>query len=74
MVREYGDFKERWKDTNQMPKRLLIQLNHHLNFLIILKTDQYFEEEFNYDEVLKLPPEGTGGEPPEGKNNAGESI
>ena len=55
------DFKECWKDKNQIPKTIN-SIKSSFKLFDYFKNYQYFEEEFNYDEVLKLPAEGTGGE------------
>ena len=55
------DFKECWIDKNQIPKTIDSKKTSFILF-DYFKNYQYFEEDFNYDEKLKLPSEGTGGE------------
>ena len=55
------DFKECWIDKEQIPKTV-DSMKTSFKLFDYFKNYQYFEEEFNYDEVLKLPPEGKGGE------------
>tara|TARA_B100000700_G_scaffold198073_1_gene217857 strand:+ start:1 stop:993 length:993 start_codon:yes stop_codon:yes gene_type:complete len=51
------DFKECWKDKNQIPKSVNSKKTTFLLF-DYFKNYKYFEEDFNYDKVLKLPIEG----------------
>ncbi len=53
------DFKECWKDKNLMPKLVNSKKTTFLLF-DYFKVYKYFEEDFNYDKVLKLPAEGKG--------------
>jgi type I restriction enzyme R subunit len=55
------DFKECWIDKEQIPKTV-DSMKTSFKLFDYFKNYQYFEEEFNYDEVLKLPAEGKGGE------------
>ena len=55
------DFKECWIDKEQIPKTV-DSMKTSFKLFDYFKNYQYFEEEFNYDEVLKLPAEGKGGD------------
>ena len=55
------DFKECWIDKEQIPKTV-DSMKTSFKLFDYFKNYQYFEEEFDYDEVLKLPAEGKGGE------------
>ena len=55
------DFKECWIDKEQIPKTV-DSMKTSFKLFDYFKNYKYFEEEFNYDEVLKLPAEGKGGE------------
>ena len=53
------DFKECWKDKTQIPKTIN-SIKSSFKLFDYFKNYKYFEEEFNYDEVLKLPSVGDG--------------
>jgi type I restriction enzyme R subunit len=53
------DFKECWKDKTQIPKTIN-SIKSSFKLFDYFKNYKYFEEEFNYDEVLKLPSVGEG--------------
>jgi type I restriction enzyme R subunit len=53
------DFKECWKDNTQIPKTIN-SIKSSFKLFDYFKNYKYFEEEFNYDEVLKLPSTGDG--------------
>ena len=55
------DFKECWKDKTQIPKTIN-SIKSSFKLFDYFKNYKYFEEEFNYDEVLKLPSVGDGTE------------
>ena len=55
------DFKECWIDKNQIPKTIN-SIKSSFKLFDYFKNYQYFEEDFDYDEVLKLPAEGRGGD------------
>ncbi len=55
------DFKECWIDKNQIPKTIN-SIKSSFKLFDYFKNYQYFEEDFDYDEVLKLPAEGKGGD------------
>ena len=43
-------------------RKEFLKLKSSFKLFDYFKNYQYFEEEFDYDQVLKLPSEGTGGE------------
>ena len=51
------DFKDCWKDKNQIPQSVNSKKTTFLLF-DYFKNYKYFEEDFNYDKVLNLPREG----------------
>jgi type I restriction enzyme R subunit len=53
------DFKECWKDKTQIPKTIN-SIKSSFKLFDYFKNYKYFEEEFNYDEILKLPSVGDG--------------
>ena len=55
------DFKECWIDKSQIPKTIN-SIKSSFKLFDYFKNYKYFEEDFNYDEVLKLPAEGKGGD------------
>lgn len=60
------DFKECWIDEKEIPK-IVNSTKSSFKLFDYFKNYQYFEEEFDYDQVLKLPAEGgkeEGGEKP----------
>ena len=66
------DFKECWIDEKEIPKTIN-SIKSSFKLFDYFKNYQYFEEEFDYDQVLKLPSEGsTGREPPINPKNADE--
>ena len=66
------DFKECWIDEKEIPKTIN-SIKSSFKLFDYFKNYQYFEEEFDYDQVLKLPPEGSGGnEPPINPKKADE--
>jgi len=66
------DFKECWIDEKEIPKTVN-SIKSSFKLFDYFKNYQYFEEEFDYDQVLKLPPEGSGGnEPPINPKKADE--
>jgi type I restriction enzyme R subunit len=66
------DFKECWIDEKEIPKTIN-SIKSSFKLFDYFKNYQYFEEEFDYDQVLKLPPEGPGGnEPPINPKKADE--
>ena len=48
------DFKELWKDEKEIPKTIN-SIKSSFKLFDYFKNYQYFEEEFDYDQVLKLP-------------------
>ena len=66
------DFKECWIDEKEIPKTIN-SIKSSFKLFDYFKNYQYFEEEFDYDQVLKLPAESSGGnEPPINPKNADE--
>ena len=66
------DFKECWIDEKEIPKTIN-SIKSSFKLFDYFKNYQYFEEEFDYDQVLKLPSEGsTGREPPINPTNVDE--
>ena len=66
------DFKECWIDEKEIPKTIN-SIKSSFKLFDYFKNYQYFEEEFDYDQVLKLPSEGSiGREPPINPKNADE--
>ena len=66
------DFKECWIDQKEIPKTVN-SIKSSYKLFDYFKNYQYFEEEFDYNQVLKLPSEGTvGREPPHPPKNADE--
>ena len=57
------DFSVYWISQNEIPE-ILEPKKRSFKLFDYFKNYQYFEEDFDYDEKLKLPPEKTGGEPP----------
>ena len=57
------DFKECWIDEKEIPKTIN-SLKSSFKLFDYFKNYQYFEEEFDYDQVLKLPTGSTGGDDP----------
>lgn len=55
------DFKECWIDEKEIPKTIN-SIKSSFKLFDYFKNYQYFEEEFDYDQVLKLPAEGGKGE------------
>lgn len=55
------DFKECWVDQNEIPKGVN-SIKSSFKLFDYFKNYQYFEEEFDYDQVLKLPAEGREGQ------------
>ena len=55
------DFKECWIDKSQIPKTIN-SIKSSFKLFDYFKNYKYFEEDFNYDEILKLPAEGKGGD------------
>ena len=54
------DFKECWIDEKEIPKTFN-SIKSSFKLFDYFKNYQYFEEEFDYDQVLKLPAEGREG-------------
>ena len=54
------DFKECWIDEKEIPKTVN-SIKSSFKLFDYFKNYQYFEEEFDYDQVLKLPAEGGEG-------------
>ena len=66
------DFKESWIDEKEIPKTIN-SLKSSFKLFDYFKNYQYFEEEFDYDQVLKLPTGSAGdGEPPHPPTNVDE--
>jgi len=65
------DFKECWIDEKEIPKTIN-SLKSSFKLFDYFKNYQYFEEEFDYDQVLKLPTGSTGGDPPHPPANVDE--
>ncbi len=65
------DFKECWIDEKEIPKTIN-SLKSSFKLFDYFKNYQYFEEEFDYDQVLKLPTGSTGGDPPHPPTNVDE--
>ena len=66
------DFKECWIDEKEIPKTIN-SLKSSFKLFDYFKNYQYFEEEFDYDQVLKLPTDNAGsGEPPHPHTNVDE--
>ena len=66
------DFKECWIDEKEIPKTIN-SIKSSFKLFDYFKNYQYFEEEFDYDQVLKLPSEGSdGNEPPINPKKADE--
>lgn len=67
------DFKECWIDEREIPKSIN-SVKSSFKLFDYFKNYQYFEEEFNYDQVLKLPSvgDGPGGDPK--RRNLGKII
>ncbi len=57
------DFKECWIDQKEIPKTVN-SIKSSFKLFDYFKNYQYFEEEFDYDQKLKLPSEGSDGNPP----------
>ena len=65
------DFKECWIDEKEIPKTIN-SLKSSFKLFDYFKNYKYFEEEFDYDQVLKLPTDGTVGSDPPITSNADE--
>ena len=66
------DFKECWIDEKEIPKTVN-SIKSSFKLFDYFKNYQYFEEEFDYDQILKLPAESSGGnEPPINPKKADE--
>ena len=65
------EFKECWIDEKEIPKTIN-SLKSSFKLFDYFKNYQYFEEEFDYDQVLKLPTGSTGGDPPHPPTNVDE--
>ena len=65
------DFKECWIDEKEILKTIN-SLKSSFKLFDYFKNYQYFEEEFDYDQVLKLPTDGTVGSDPPITSNVDE--